>query len=178
MNQYRNLDRVMEPKTILKSGASPKSQTSRRNIMKTIVRSIKMYVLFAVSCVLFSCQTQLQPSQQHSLSSKVSLGMTKNQVLNILGDPYRQVARYGNNGTRLEALHYQEKKAGAKDSHINVGRYGNYRGKGRGLPHGSTSSSTSNILLTHILLFENGTLVEIKEGNSTYGGRNSGQWWW
>ena len=101
--------------------------------------------------------------------------MTKNQVLGILGAPYRQVARFGENGARLEALHYREKKADATDTYSNIGNVG--RGR-RNQSHGGIYSSTSNTILTHIFLFKNGILVEIKEGNSEYGGRNSGQWWW
>ena len=78
------------------------------------------------------------------LSSKVSLGMSKEQVMEICGKPYKQTAKYDKEENLQEILFYKEKT----------------------WDDGGWSWSTT--VANHMLVFKNGKLVAIDQGDEEH----------
>jgi hypothetical protein len=66
--------------------------------MKTTITTLAISMI-----ILTSCKTTT------TLSSKVLLGMTKEQVISTCGKPYKQAARYDKDNNLQEFLYYKEK---------------------------------------------------------------------
>lgn len=101
---------------------------------RMIRRSLILFTVI-LSCVLVqSCKTTT------TLSSKVTLGMTKEKVISVCGKPYKQTAAHDKNNNLQELLYYKEKT-------WDDGGW-------------SWSTTTTN----HIFVFKNGVLVAIDQG--------------
>ena len=87
---------------------------------------------------LSSCKTRTV------LSSKVSLGMSKEQVIKICGKPYKQTAKYDKEENLQEILFYKEKT----------------------WDDGGWSWSTT--VANHMFVFKNGKLVVIDQGDEEH----------
>lgn len=101
-------------------------------------RNIKMVALLFVAT--FSCFLMLSCKTHTTLSSKVTLGMTKESVIAECGKPYKQTAAYDKEKNLQELLYYKEKT-------WDDGGW-------------SWSTTTTN----HIFVFKNGVLVAIDQG--------------
>lgn len=104
---------------------------------------MKTYYLVFISlivCTLFitSCKTTT------TLSSKVSLGMTKEQVIDNCGNPYKKSAKYDKDQNLQEILFYKEKT----------------------WDDGGWSWSTT--VTNHIFVFKNNKLVAIEQGDEEH----------
>lgn len=101
---------------------------------KTVFLSSVIFMLIMLS----SCKTSTV------LSSKVSLGMSKEQVIKICGKPYKQTAKYDKNKDLQEILFYKEKT----------------------WDDGGWSWSTT--VTNHLFVFKNKELVAIEQGDEEH----------
>ena len=93
----------------------------------------KLLLLALLPMLLIGCKTTAV------LSTKVSLGMTKEQVIQICGTPFKTAAQLDSLGNTQEILYYKEKIYDFKlDSYITV---------------------------NHLFCFTNEKLVAIKQGD-------------
>ena len=91
-----------------------------------------------LTIILTACKTTT------TLSSKVNLGMTKEQVLKTCGKPYKQTAKYDAEQNLQELYFYKEKT----------------------WDDGGWSWSTT--VANHIFVFKNGTLIAIEQGDEEH----------
>jgi hypothetical protein len=122
--------RTMESGDHSKNGASPKSLMSRGNFFKVMC----VLVLFT----FVACKTTT------TLSSKVSLGMTKKEVIQKCGKPYKQTAKYDTEKNLQEILFYKEKT------------------------WDDAGWSWSTTVANHMLVFKNGVLIAIEQGDEEH----------
>ena len=94
--------------------------------------------LFTVIIFITSCATQT------TLSNKVSLGMTKEQVIKTAGKPFKRSAKYDKDENLQEILYYKEKT-------WDDGGW-------------SWSTTTTN----HLFVFKNNKLVAIEQGDEEH----------
>lgn len=90
------------------------------------------------SLLLSGCKTTT------TLSSKVTLGMTKEKVVAVCGKPYKQTAAYDKDQNLQELFYYKEKT----------------------WDDGGWSWSTT--VTNHIFVFKNGVLVAIDQGEEEH----------
>lgn len=95
-------------------------------------------IFIFLTCLIVGCKTYTV------LSGKVSLGMSKQQVIQICGKPYKQSAKYDKEENLQEILYYKEKT-------WDDGGW-------------SWSTTTTN----HLFVFKNGTLVAIEQGDEEH----------
>ncbi|MBF0649098.1 DUF2845 domain-containing protein [Dysgonomonas sp. GY75] len=98
--------------------------------------------LIILSCIILglsnSCKTQT------TLSQKVTLGMNKEQVIQICGKPYKTSAKYDKEENLQEIYYYKEKT----------------------WDDGGWSWSTT--VTNHMFIFKNGKLVAIEQGDEEH----------
>ncbi len=99
-------------------------------------------VLISICIVLMMLSCAFKRTTE--LSNKVSLGMSKNRVIQICGKPYKISARRDRANNLEEVLFYKEKT----------------------WDDGFWSSSTT--ITNHIFIFKNGELVAIEQGEEEY----------
>ena len=106
---------------------------AKGNIMKKVL-IVLVTILLLTGC--FATKT--------TLSRKVELGMTKEQVINICGEPYKQAARYDAEQNLQEVYYYKEKT----------------------WDDGGWSWSTT--VTNHIFVFSNNILIAIDQGEEEH----------
>lgn len=103
-----------------------------------IKNSLVLIVTIFMVCLITSCATTAV------LSSKVSLGMSKEQVIDKCGEPFKLSAKYDKAENLQEILYYKEKT----------------------WDDGGWSWSTT--VTNHIFVFKNDKLVAIEQGDEEH----------
>lgn len=107
--------------------------------MKTMkTKKIHSLLVITFFALLLSCKTHT------ILSQKVTLGMTKELIIQACGKPYKTSARYDNEENLQEILFYKEKT----------------------WDDGGWSWSTT--VTNHLFILKNGKLVAIDQGNEEH----------
>jgi outer membrane protein assembly factor BamE (lipoprotein component of BamABCDE complex) len=101
------------------------------------IKNVSLLLIIIVG-LFTSCKTHT------TLSRKVSLGMTKEQVWITCGKPYKTSAKYDREENLLEIYYYKEKT----------------------WDDGGASWSTT--VTNHMLVFKNNVLVAIEQGNEEH----------
>ena len=104
--------------------------------MKNLI--LTTFIVFIASLFLTSCKTTT------TLSSKVSLGMTKEEIISKCGKPFKTSAKYDKAENLQEILFYKEKT----------------------WDDGGWSWSTT--VTNHMFVFKNNKLVAIEQGDEEH----------
>lgn len=104
------------------------------------MKHLNLIGIIVVSILLFFCACKTQTT----LSQKVTLGMTKEQVVKICGKPYKTSAKYDKEENLQEVYYYKEKT----------------------WDDGGWSWSTT--VTNHIFVFKNNKLVAVEQGDEEH----------